>query len=140
MSTALRVSEAASLGLHTMGVLAAHAAGPLTTGEVASALGVSQAHLSKVLQRLGRSGLVTSERGPSGGFTLARPAEEITLLSVYEAIEGPLSLDDCLLGEPRCDNGRCVFGGLLASVNTEFADYLTETRVSDLAECLSAIA
>ena len=139
MSTALRVSEAASLGLHTMGVLAAHTGGPLTTGQVASALGVSQAHLSKVLQRLGRSGLVESVRGPRGGFTLAQPAEDITLLSVYEAIEGPLSLDDCLLGLPRCDNGRCVFGGLLASVNRQFADYLAKTRVNDLARCLGSV-
>ena len=138
MSTALRISEAVSLAFHTMGLLGAAAGKPLTSGQIAEALGASQAHLSKVLQRLRRSGLVTSERGPGGGFELARPADEITLLKVHEAVEGPLSLSDCLLGLAQCPAGQCIFGELLASVNTQFADYLEKTRVTDLARQLAA--
>lgn len=140
MSTALRISEATSLAMHTMGLLAAAGAEALTTAQIASRLSVSQAHLSKVLQRLGRAGLVHSVRGPGGGFSLARPAREIPLLSVYEAVEGPLSLSNCLLGQPKCGGRGCIFGGLVASVNKQFADYLRKTRVTDVARALSSTA
>jgi Rrf2 family protein len=136
MSTALRVSEAASIAMHTMGVLGADPDTAMTAGQIASRLNVSHAHLSKVLQRLGRAGLLNSVRGPGGGFRLARPAGEITLLSVYEAVEGPLSLTDCLLGDRRCKGGKCIFGGLLASVNRQFEQYLRKTRVTDLVQAL----
>lgn len=140
MSTALRISEATSLAMHTMGVLGGTAAEALTTAQIASRLGVSQAHLSKVLQRLGRAGLVHSVRGPGGGFALARPAGEISLLSVYEAVEGPLSFSNCLLDQPKCGSGACILGGLVASVNQQFSDYLRNTRVADLAGALGSTA
>ena len=113
MSTVLRISEAASLAFHTMALLATEHERPLTTHEIASAFDVSQAHLAKVLQRLAHAGLVRSARGPRGGFTLARPAEGITLLDVYETIEGPLTPSDCLLGSKICGGEACIFGSLV---------------------------
>ena len=92
----LKISEAASLAMHACAVLAAHKGEPMAVGTIASALEASEAHLSKVFQELARGGLVRSLRGPKGGFSLTRPAEEITLLDVFEAIEGPFQAASCI--------------------------------------------
>lgn len=133
VGSALRISEATSLAMHTMALLGSGSGPEVSSREIAGSLGVSQAHLQKVLQRLGRAGLVHSERGPRGGFTLAQPPERITLLEVYEAIEGPLHLVDCLFSKPACRGGRCILGGLVGLVNDQFGTYLRETTLADLA-------
>ncbi len=71
--------------------------------------GVGPQFLSKVLQQLVRSGLVISRRGGTGGFSLARPAEEISLLDVIEAIEGATALNFCLASGDPCErSGWCA--------------------------------
>jgi Rrf2 family protein len=131
MANMLKISEAASLALHTMALLASSQGTKRATWEIAKTLRVSEAHLAKVLQRLGRAGLVKSQRGPGGGFSLGREPESITLLDVYEATEGPLDPPTCLLGRPAC-NGSCILGGLLDQVGKEIRDYFAQTRLSDL--------
>ncbi len=116
MSVALRVSEAAVLALHAMALLGSRSGERVAAGEMAETLGVSEAHLAKVLPRLVQAGLVRSTRGPGGGFVLARRPEQINLLEVYEAIEGPLTEVECLLEAQVC-GGDCIFGGLLTEVN-----------------------
>ena len=99
MRTSLRVSEATSLALHAMALLTGDGSRPLSCHEMAEALQVSEAHLSKVLQRLGKQGFVSSLRGPKGGFRLARDPEDVSLLEIYEAIEGPVQFSNCLFRE-----------------------------------------
>ena len=127
----LRISEAASLAMHTMALLAAYPDQALATRDMASSLRVSEAHLAKVMQRLGRAGLVNSFRGPKGGFSLAKPGDQITLLDVFQAVEGPLQPPGCLLGKPACQ-GDCILGGLLSRIGQEVRDYFSRTRLSDL--------
>ena len=134
MSSPLRVSEAASLALHSMVLLAVDEERVLSTPEMATCLDVSEAHLSKVLQRLSREGLVRSVRGPRGGFVVGRAGEEITLLEVYEAIEGPLGPSKCLFGTPICSGEKCILGGALESVHRQLRDYLAGTRLSELVD------
>ncbi len=132
MSKVLRISEAASLALHAMALLAARPGERWGTRRIADYLRASTFHLSKVLQRLAHVGLLTSVRGPKGGFMLARPAETITLLEVYEAIEGPLTASECLLDEPVCRFRRCILGGLVGQLNRRIKDYLAHRRLSQL--------
>lgn len=133
MQHLLKISEAASLALHTMTLLANEPERTITTHEVAIRLKVSEAHLAKVMQRLGRAGLVRSQRGPRGGFSLGRPAEDITLLDVYEATEGTLEERRCLLGTPIC-GGDCILGDLLQRVGGEVRDYFQSTRLADITD------
>ena len=132
MSTAIKVSDAAALALHTMVLLAERDQRSMTAQQIAGALKASKAHLSKVLQRLAHAGLLRSERGPKGGFTLARPGRRVTLLEVYETIEGPLSSSTCLLHTPLCGGKNCILGGLLKEVNAQVRQYLARTRLTDL--------
>ena len=132
MAHLLRISEAASLALHTAVYLAACPERLVTTHEVAELLGVSETHLAKVMQRLARVGLVRSVRGPHGGFALTRAGEQISLLEVYEAIEGPLAELRCLLGEPVCHGERCILSGLLATTSRQVHEYLAGTTLAQL--------
>ena len=128
----LRISEAASLAMHAMVLLAKNAHRVVSTREIAGTLKVSEAHLSKVLQRLTRTGLLKSVRGPRGGFLLDGLAGDITLLQVYEAIEGPLTTRTCLFDRPICNGNGCILGDLLRTVNKEVSSYLSETKLSEL--------
>lgn len=133
MTSVLRISEAASLALHTAVLLAANRGRVVSTVDIASVLGVSEAHLSKVLQRLNHAGLVDSVRGPRGGFVLARDPEQTSLLAVYEAVAGPLGEAECLLERTICGGGsECILGGLLHSVNQEVKGYLARTKIAQL--------
>ena len=132
MARLFAISEAASLGLHAAVVLAGNDGRLVTTRELAERLEASEAHLAKVLQRLARAGLVASTRGPAGGFRLARPAGEVSLLEVYETIEGPLRPTTCLFGSPVCGRAACIFGGFLAEFDERFRAYLRRTTLADL--------
>jgi len=123
-------SEAATIALHAAGILSAHD-GPVSAHVMAGALGASEATLSKVMQRLVKAGLVTSKRGPHGGFELAKPPKEITLLDIYESVEGALEVKRCLLGAPVCGKKRCPLGGLFEKVSREVADKLSKTTLRD---------
>jgi len=138
MRTSLRVSEATSLALHAMALLTKETSRPLSCHEMADVLHVSEAHLSKVLQRLGKQGFVSSLRGPKGGFRLAREAGEVRLLDIYEAIEGPVDFSNCLFDKPVCSNGKCLMGDLLSSVDTQVVTYLEGTNLADLLDGVPA--
>jgi Rrf2 family protein len=84
------------------------------------------------MQRLAHVGLVHSVRGPHGGFTLAKPCDQINLLEVYEAIDGELVDTLCLLDRPVC-GGACILGDLLAHVNAVIRDQLSHTTLCGLA-------
>lgn len=132
MGRIVSISEAAALGLHAMVYLANHGEQPVSVAEIAESLEASANHMSKVLQRLARAGFVRSLRGPAGGFSLAPSAGAITLLEVYETIDGPLRSGACLFDLPVCEGQSCVLGGILASVTEQLRAYLAQTVVSDL--------
>jgi Rrf2 family protein len=131
LSTIIKVSEAASLALHTMVVLAKNPDKIFTTKDISILLSASKDHLSKVLQRLEKANFIISMRGPKGGFKLGKNKEDFTLLQIYEVIEGPLLSNQCLLGNPICNGKGCILGGL-NKVNIQVRDYLLETKLSDL--------
>ncbi|MBP7125952.1 Rrf2 family transcriptional regulator [Myxococcota bacterium] len=131
MNPLVRVSEAASIGLHAMVILARDPARWLSVKDFKEELPVSTAHLAKVLQRLARLGLLASVRGPHGGFRLSRSPEEYTLLEIYEAIDGPLHPGGCLMDHPRCPAGRCLFGDTLVRATRDVRDRLARTSLAE---------
>jgi Rrf2 family protein len=129
----LKISEAASLALHTLIHLVKNKNRMVSVKEIAAALDRSEFHLSKVMQRLVRAGYMESVRGPRGGFKLVDPWEEITFLQIFEAIEGPLDLSPCIAGTPMCNVKQCIFGDLVKKMNHEFKEYMSNARLKDLA-------
>jgi len=100
--------------------------------EISDIIGASEAHLSKVFQRLVRENMVRSVRGPGGGFELTRPPEDITLLEIYSAIEGIPSSDTCLLRSGTCPFKNCIFGDLIEDLTERFLGHLKGTTLEEL--------
>ena len=128
------VSEAANLAMHGMAFLALHGrSGAVATAQVAQRFGFSENHLSKVFQRLTKAQLVRSIRGPKGGFSLAREASTITLLEVYEAMDGPMAQSTgCAVGASSCHFDACVFGDLPQSVHDQVRSHFAKTSLADI--------
>ncbi|KIX12189.1 RrF2 family transcriptional regulator [Dethiosulfatarculus sandiegensis] len=135
MNSFLRISEAAALALHTMGLLATDPERVFANKELAAGFQASEAHLAKVMQRLTKAGLVHSRRGPKGGFSLATDPERTSLLEVYEAAEGPMEISHCLFGQPVCRNG-CIMGGFLEGISRQVIEYLKKTKLSEISPIL----
>jgi Rrf2 family protein len=127
-----RVSEAANLGLHALAVIAAGPDPVARTREIALRLKASAAHLAKVMVALEHAGLVTGTRGPTGGYRLNRPARQISLREIYEAVEGPMQARSCLFGEPVCEAGGCALSGYFGRLNRDVIRTLERTRLTDL--------
>ena len=133
MEGALKISEGSNLAIHALAYLASVEPGlPTTVTRIAEDLHVSKDHLGKVMQRLVRQGMVSSRRGPKGGFTMAQDPEQITLLEIVETIDGRMVSPTCLLGKPVCQGGTCVMSGLAAKVHDQVMTVLKETRLSHL--------
>jgi Rrf2 family protein len=131
----LKISDAANLGIHALAYMAEQyeSQRPVATAEAAEAFKVSANHLSKVLQRLTRAGLVKSIRGPRGGFVLALSPSEITLKDVYEAIDGTVAINDaCILGTRHCGVSHCVFGNLVDDVQHRVTDHFSTVTLADI--------
>ena len=93
--------------------------------------------LAKIFQDLVRAGVLKSVRGRGGGFALARPPHEVSLMSVVEAMEGPNRLDRCVIGLDKCsDTMPCAQHDLYKPIRQRLRDYLMTTTLADLAASL----
>lgn len=93
----MKLSTRGRYGIHAMYDLAAHAGeGPQCIKAIAERQGIPEAYLEQLLGQLRKDGLVNSIRGAQGGYTLARPAREISVGDVLRTLEGDLNLVDCL--------------------------------------------
>lgn len=118
MATPLKISEAASIAMHALILLSENEDDPVSNASIAQAFNVSANHSSKVMQRLLKEGFVTAVRGPSGGYTLARSPESVTLLEIYQAIDGKPSSSGCLFGRGvHCSLKTCLFHSLLSETD-----------------------
>ncbi len=73
-----------------------------STAEIAGAQAIPQEYLFKIIQALARAGIVATRRGAWGGVSLARLPEEISLLDVIEAVEGPVAINRCFIEGTDC--------------------------------------
>lgn len=105
------------------------------TRDLAKKSGTSFFFLSKIMYRLNKKGLVRSRRGARGGVILARPASEITLLDVVEAVDGPGFKSKCFLGQNVCSRmTTCAVHSLWEHVRDTYIKMLAGTTLGALAE------
>ena len=102
--------------------------------DLAEAAECPEQFLSKVLQSLTRAGLVVSHRGNTGGFELPSTRQEVSLLDVVEAIEGPVRLNLCLTGDEACTRqGWCPAHTVWAEAQRAMAEVLQKATIRELA-------
>ncbi|MDD3118565.1 MAG: Rrf2 family transcriptional regulator [Victivallales bacterium] len=133
MAQIVNFSEAAAIGIHAVLLLTSHRERALTTRRISERLGISDHHCAKVMQRLVHAGLVRATRGPGGGFVLAGDPAELTILMVFEAIEGKLEDRYCMFKVNKCPAGQCLFHELTAGVNRTIRSYLESHNLAELA-------
>lgn len=101
--------------------------------DVAEAYGISHNHLMKVVNTLARAGLVESSRGVSGGLTLARAADELTVGEVVRHCEDDLAIVECFRSDNQCViTPDCVLKQVFAEARTAFMDVLDGRTIADL--------
>jgi len=118
-------SQTVEYALRAVVFLAGEAPTARTTDEIAEVTKVPRAYLSKVLQSLGRAGLVHSQRGLGGGMTLTKTPEQLTILEVVNAVEPIQRIKTCPLGISTHGTHLCPLhrklDNALASVEKAFA-------------------
>ena len=134
MSQVFKISEAASIAIHALIFLGSQKDKAFTTKVIAEEFQVSKDHCAKVMQRLTKVNLVSAKRGPKGGFYLIKDAQDITVLQIYEAIDGPLVTTSCFFkGVKPCGFPCCnLFGDLMNDVNTLANETFKNTTLMEL--------
>jgi Rrf2 family transcriptional regulator, iron-sulfur cluster assembly transcription factor len=93
--------------------------------------------LAKIFRQLVEGGILTSAKGPGGGFSLAKPAHDISLLNVIEVIDGGHQIDGCVVGLARCnDHMPCPQHDLFKPIRQRLRAYLSTTTLADTAASL----
>jgi Rrf2 family protein len=132
----LKLTKKADYGLMAMKHLAEHAHdGACSAKDVAESYGIPPEVLAKILQRLARAGLLHSQHGINGGYTLARAANEISAYEVIRAIDGPLFITSCITVRGECDQTqRCTIREPLRKVNQSIEEVLKKIKISEMTE------
>lgn len=105
----LRVSKLTDYATVLMSTLARLGGDRHSVTQLADLTGLARPTVSKLLKQLHHAGLVESERGARGGYQLAGAAEDIKLVQIVEAIEGPIVLTECASHPGQCDiESRCT--------------------------------
>jgi Rrf2 family protein len=132
----LKLTKKADYGLMAMRHLAEHAhEGARSAKDVADAYGIPQEALAKILQRLVKAGLLRSQHGTNGGYTLAREAGTISAFEVIRAIDGPLFITSCVTVRGECDQvDRCNIREPLRRVSHSIEEVLKRITIAEMKE------
>ena len=109
----------------------------VATREVAERQEIPQVFLTKIVTRLMRAGLLRTHRGATGGIILARPAQEINMREIIEAVEGPIAINRCTRQPSTCRRDTfCPSRPVWQQIQDDMLRTLMDVRLSDLAERL----
>lgn len=101
--------------------------------EIASATGIAAPTVSKLLKLLVNAKVLTSTRGAKGGYTLAKQAQHISLVSVISAVEGPIALTECSISEKNCTQASgCHIHGNWQIINRTIHNALAGVSLADM--------
>lgn len=106
--------------------------GPVSLGDVAARQGISLAYLEQLFARLRRAGLVTSTRGPGGGYRLTHAASDVVVADIIDAVDETVEYTRCG-GERNCQQGKpCLTHELWAGLGDHVRSYLAAVPVASL--------
>ncbi len=132
----LRLTRKSEYGIIALAFMANRPQGAVSSAkEIAATFNIPHELMAKTLQKLVRHGLIESVQGARGGYVLAKSARDITLAAVIEALEGPVSLVECIgEDEASCCSQLpfCNISDPFRIIQDAFYRFLTEISVADL--------
>ena len=106
---------------------------PVQLRLIAGTCDVSEPFLAKIFQMLGQAGIVKSHRGVKGGFSLGRPASEISMRQIVEVCDGGISLNQCMRGGRACKQvANCRVAPIWAKAQNALTETLECTSLADV--------
>lgn len=103
--------------------------------ELTKRLDIPYHFLAKILQRLAATGLLVSAKGPTGGFALGKPARDITLFDIVQAIDGADFMEKCVLGFPECSGKNpCSVHHIWGGLRDEIYRMLSTKNIAEMAQ------
>lgn len=109
--------------------------GPVLLREISEREGISEKYLWHLVNPLKSVGLIRTTRGAKGGFELAKPPASITVKEIFEVVEGPVCLVDCIDQPATCERSSfCVARDLWADASNALAGVLGNTTLANLVE------
>ena len=109
--------------------------GPLALHQIAAEEGISVKYLESIFTQLRRANVVRSTRGAEGGYLLAAPADEISILQVIEAVEGPAVTVDCVQNPDRCpQKSRCCAASLWDDLDDLLKQFFSQRTLASLSD------
>ncbi len=122
--------------------LACLSAGRRTTvGEIVQRQDMAEPFMAKIASQAAVAGLVVTHRGTGGGLALAQPADNITMLQILEAIDGPLALNKCTCEPRRCSrSSKCAVHPIWVKAQQQLGELLSNTFLSEIAQVQKARA
>lgn len=129
----LRVTKLTDYATVVLATLAGAPGHVLSSAELAERARLEPPTVAKVLKPLAHAGLVESFRGANGGYRLARPADEIPLIAIVEAMEGPLNMTECSGEHSSCEHeAHCGVQGPWRRINDVVADALSGISLAQM--------
>ena len=119
-----------TIGMHSLIILAREKK-PMNAIQLAGRIGSTKFHVAKVLQRLVKDGILSSMRGPTGGFNLMRDPSEITVFDIYRSIEGEIDYDECTHTNPITPIDKCIRETIVKKMTVDFVNYMKDHTVAD---------
>jgi len=130
MSKVVTVTEAASIALHGLVLVAQSKDKLINVNQIAEVTSSSRHHIAKVFQQIVKEGWVSSQRGPSGGFKMEANPADINFLQIYELIEGEIDRSYCPFGKQEsCTFKKCLLHGITQKMTKDFIDYLESQTI-----------
>ncbi len=104
------------------------------TSQIAEEQKIPPSFLAKIISQLSIAGLLHTSRGARGGVMMAKPAEEVTLLDVVEAIDGPITLNECVTDDDACSFGNeCPLRAVWCDAQDDLVKRLKGTNFAQFA-------
>ncbi len=132
----LKMSRMTDYGTVVLAHLAAHPDAVFSASEIAVETRLAPPSVSKLLKHMSRAGLVSSFRGATGGYTLARPPESISAAQILDALEGPVALTECSADDSQCQlEDVCGVGRSWQRINRGIRKALEHISLAELVGC-----
>lgn len=126
----MKISTKAGYGLRACFILSLHEGEVLSVADIVKCTAISQKYLERILCTLSKDGIVTAKRGANGGYTLAKPASEISVGEIFRSLEDNLEITDCIGGV--CNDQYCPNRNLMQKLYAHINELLDGYSLKDL--------